>query len=94
MSTWSTCTAFQIGSKTPVDKAEGEHPADELVGQEVIDPEDHRLAQLDAQDLVEVLRRGEVGAEGFFDRQRVGGAQVGCGQGRQHRRQQAWGSVG
>jgi hypothetical protein len=40
----------------PVDEAEGEHPADELVGQEVVDPEDHRLRQLDAQDLVEVLR--------------------------------------
>jgi hypothetical protein len=31
----------------------------------VVDPEDHRLGQLDAQDLVEVLHRGQAGPEGF-----------------------------
>ena len=52
----------------PVEEPQGDDPADELAGQEMVDPEDHRLGQLDAQDLVEVLRGGQVGAEGFFDR--------------------------
>ena len=72
-----------------VEEPEGDDAADELVGQEVVDPEDRRLGQLDAEDLVEVVRGGQVGAEGFLDRHRVGGAQPGCGQGRQHRREQA-----
>ena len=62
----------------PVEEPQGDDPADELAGQEVVDPEDHRLGQLDAQDLVEVPRGGQVGAEGFLDRDRVRGAQAGC----------------
>ena len=73
----------------PVEEPQGDDPADELAGQEVVDPEDHRLGQLDAQDLVEVPRGGQVGAEGLLDRDRVRGAQLGDRQCRQHRGEQA-----
>ena len=46
------------------------------LGEEVVDAEDGRLGQLDAEDLVEVVCRGEVGAEGLLDRHRVRGAQA------------------
>ena len=38
----------------PVEEPEGDHPADKLAGQEVIDPEDRRLGQPEVQDLVQV----------------------------------------
>jgi hypothetical protein len=75
----------------PVEEPKDDNPADELVGQEMVDPEDHRLGQLDAQDLVEVSRRCQAGAKGFLDCHRVRGAQSGGRQGRQDRREKAWG---
>jgi hypothetical protein len=45
-----------------------------LEGQAFQPADVHVLGQLDAQDLVEVLRRCQVGAEGFLDRHRVGSA--------------------
>ena len=35
----------------PVEEPQDDDPADERIRQEVVDPEDHRLGQLDAQDL-------------------------------------------
>ena len=75
MSTRSTCTALRIGSKTRLRKRRIDDPADELAGEEVVDAEDRRLGQLDAEDLVEVLCRRQVDAEGLLDRHRVGATQ-------------------
>ena len=58
-----------------VEEAQDDDPAHELVGEEMVDAEDRGLGQLDADDLVEVVGRGQVGAEGLFDRHRVGGPQ-------------------
>jgi hypothetical protein len=55
----------------PVEEAKDEEPVNKLVGQEVIDPEDRRLGPMNAEDLVEVVRRRLVGAEGLLDRHRV-----------------------